>query len=394
MIRPWTIWAFLVSATYVPLLPSNAVVGRWIMVAAGALALIWRPIRVTPGHVLGTGLLAYVVLSLMWTISTWDTLGELLQWVVLAAVFCVAAEEDSLDDMWVGLSAGLLVSVPFAILQLTGHNVVWSVYEFPVGLYLSKNMAADIAVLSLVGSVSLVLARGPGFAWTVAAPLSMVYLVGARSALLALIAALLGAVLFSGRRMLALSLSAAATVALLYLFFTGHLGQFADRWSIWTLVARNLNFLGDGLGSFAVAAPNLEYAHNEFLHYAFELGVPGSALLWGVVACAIACALVSPDPRGGAALAAFLALCAVWFPLHAPAAGFVGAALAGHLCGRAVRPLRSKSPGRVVGSFSLLHEGLADLGAMSSAHDSWVRGLRRGGPDLPPANGGRQHVSS
>ena len=379
------LWAFGVTVAYFPLLPSAATYGRHVALGLGAAALLPRArVAATPGHLMIAGLLAWMACGFLWTTSWLDTAGELALWAMLAAAFVVAFDLPDLDDVWTGFCAGMVISVAFSIAQASGFSLVWSIYREPVGLFLSKNMATDVSVLAVIACLSRSRA-----VFMPAAAVSL-FLVGGRSAFLALgCAAFAWAWLtFPGRRP-AIAAAAGAVIAIsIPLALLGVFGLYEDRLEIWTLVVRHLSILGDGLGTFAVAAPGLEYAHNEFLHYAFELGI-GSVLLWGIFVYALG----SGPILERVALVALLAESFVWFPLHAPVPAFLGMVLAGHLCGvrhRASVAERARGVARPLGLF----DGLPPfVGALHEADHPRLREDGRGGADVRSTVRGRWPVS-
>lgn len=378
------LWSFAVAALYVPWLPSGAIIGRWAAVGIGAAILLSRA-RIVPsvGHVLLACLLAWMTLGILWTTSRWDTAGELLTWAMLAATFCVAFDLPDLNDVWIGFGAGVAVSAAFGALQWLGLEPVWSVYDRPVGLFLSKNMAADAATLALIGCCAwprIVLAPAAAAA---------LWLVGGRTGLLALAAAVLAAawMVYRQHRRAILAVTLAVIALGAAAAHAGLLGQFEDRIGIWRLVARNLSFSGDGLGSLAVAAPTIEYAHNELLHYGFELGI-GVLLLCGIFAYALG----SGPVLERAALVAFLAQSMVWFPLHAPASAFMGMVLAGYLCGCRDRAAVIERAGRMARSLGLFDREPLGVGAMHEADHIRLQGHGRGITDLHATAGLRRSL--
>lgn len=380
------LWAFGVTVAYVPLIPSAATYGRYVAIGAGAAALLPRArLAFSPGHLMVAGLLAWMTCGFLWTTSWLDTAGELAIWVTLAAAFCVAFDLPDLDDVWTGFCAGMLVSALFSLAQAGGIASVWSIYREPVGLFLSKNMATDVSVLAVIACLTRSRA-----VFLPAAAVSL-YLVGGRSAFLALgCAGFAWAWLtFTGRRPAIAATGAAVLAVSIPLALLGVFGVYEDRLEIWALVIRHLSIVGDGLGTFAVAAPGLEYAHNEFLHYGFELGI-GSVLLWGIFVHA----LRSGPVLERVALVAILAESLVWFPLHAPAPAFLGMVLAGHLCGvrhRASVFERARGMARPLGLF----DGLpAFVGSLHEADHPRLRKDGLGGADVRPAVRGRWPVSA
>ena len=380
------LWSFGVTVAYVPFIPSGSTYGRYAFLGLGAAALLSRArIVLSPGHLMVAALLTWMCCGFLWTTSALDTAGEIVVWVMLAAAFCVAFDLPDLDDVWTGFCAGVLVSACFALAQAHGANPVWSIYKDPVGLFLSKNMATDVAVLALIASCAR-----PRLVFMPAALVSL-WLVGGRSAVLALGCAGFAFAWFTvpGRRLTIVGVALACSATIAAIASTGAFGLYADRLEIWTLVARHLSLVGHGLGTFAVAAPGLEYAHNEFLHYGFELGI-GSVLLWGIFVYALG----SGPILERVALVAILAESLVWFPLHAPVPAFLGMVLAGHLCGvrhRAGVYERARGMARSLGLFD------GEPTFAGSLHEADHRRLRedgRGGADLRPTVRGRWPISA
>ena len=74
-----------------------------------------------------------------------------------------------------------------------------------------------------------------------------------------------------------------------------HAGPARDRWAIWKDTAQLIGghpWLGTGLGTFSVAYPSVQtafagkfvsHAHNDYLEFAAELGIPAALLLFGAV---------------------------------------------------------------------------------------------------------------
>jgi|GEM_PF-2975558 len=327
---------FIIAVGYFPGLPSNAAVGRWIAVGIGAAILSYSiRLRPTPELWAWGALLLWILLGFAWCVSAWDHAGGLLQWSVLAVVFFVGMSTISLERVWIALAAGVSVSAAFALLQRFGIETVWTVStDSAVGLFLSKNMAGEIAVLALIGALSL---RGRYF-WLSIGPTVAIYLLASRATWVALLVAGVAYLWIGVTRQERVDRALALVFFLILALVTAHaygrlpadVFRLEDRLSIWSVIVPQISPWGDGLGSVAVALTSVEFAHNEFIHYAFELGI-GSLLIWGIAARG----LFAPDgTTEKVALAALATFCLVWFPLHAPATAFMGALMAGHLCGR------------------------------------------------------------
>lgn len=373
---------FIVGVLYIPGAPSNATVGRWTALAAIVAILLWKTrIRPGPAHVAWAALLAWFALGFAWAVSAWDHAAGLWQWTVMFFAFCVAAETEDFAPAWKGLAAAMTVSAVFSVLQAISLAPVWSIYSGgSVGLFLAKNMAAEIAALAFIGAV-IVTVRDRRNAWTLPGPLLSCLLIYSRTAAAMFMVAVAASVYFALPRedkpfaVLAAALLAmmAAILAVVRpeLFRYGFM-RIDDRMEIWSLVAKNIIWpWGDGFGSFQIGAVSLEFAHSEILQMAFELGV-GSVLIWGIVVYALSSG--KSDER--VALAAFLVPCAAWWPLHAPATAMVFALLAGFLCGARRRAWAAEPDGGARSLRGAEHGGLV-FGAGS------IRQAGLGGVDFP-----------
>jgi hypothetical protein len=150
----------------------------------------------------------------------------------------------------------------------------------------------------------------------------------------------------------------------------------AERVNAWQDSAEGLTPFGRGIGSFWTEFPRfahridatkirMEFAHNELLHYVFELGV-ASLLLVFVLIYAL---------RGRLELERLLLVAIVSesifaFPLHMPVTAFVAALVAGRLARDRFNSVAGEHDGRMVNQ---QHAGGADSG-----QDSFARSHRRG----------------
>lgn len=361
-----------VSLLYIPGLPSNVAIGRWSAILVGSAILLlvrWRdPIVPGRAHWLGGALLLYMLAGFAWTVSGWDTGGALVQWVALGATFLVAYQQPDLDQFWRALWLGVSLSAPFAVVQWFGYSPVWVVAGGvaggggAAGLFLSQNMAGEAALLGLVaaGAVFMQTAAGLSTKGRIYAavvlplgPLVLALAAGGRAPYVAAVLALvtwgwLARPRYRGPIILLVAGVALAVLVVWALDLRPSAFRFADRAQIWSLFLRNLHLFGDGLGSVAIAAPGIGFAHNEVIHYAFELGV-GSLLLWALLWHAVR----SGDAFGCAALATVGAFALTWFPLHDPLPAFATAVLAGSLSARRDRALcleRAIRTGSLAGS--------------------------------------------
>lgn len=335
---PFRALTFLLMVAYVPMVPSSGNVGRWAVLSLGAALMIWTVrVRSTPAHWMLLGLLTWMALGLLWSVSPADTVGELFQWTVLAVMFLVAAETEDLAPAVEGLLAGVLVNAGFVGIQLSNINIV-DAYQPNVGLFVSRNVSVE------VGVVAAILALGYRLWWGLPAALTLVLAGGGLEGALMVLCA--GAFLLLTREALKLGslwyLVAAAWVGPLVLLAYFEAPHLTARLPIWQYVIEYLQPFGYGLGSFgALRGHDFEFAHNEFLHYSFELGL-GVLPLIGIMVYAF----LASDVTGRVAVSALTAAMLVWFPLHHPATGLLFVLLAGHLCGVRGRYVLAQRQGR------------------------------------------------
>jgi hypothetical protein len=359
---PLAILTFLVSVAYIPGVPSHTTVGRWFVMGVGVAYLIRRAsIHAGIGHWMGAAFLVWCMASLAWSASPNDTIGMTIQMLILAGVFCLAAEEKDLSLCFEALAAGMVISAAFGVFQIFGFRPTEQATGGAAGLFASKNTLAETAAVALVGVIALrKWAYLPGVAFAAIAPLS-------RGALVAL-AAIGGWTAISmletaAKRAMAVLAGGLVVVGLIALdaWMNGsRLESLNERLMFWQVTAANLTALGYGLGSYSVILPTWEHAHNEFLEYGFDLGL-GALLLGGIIVHAFR----SKQGTERAALAALMVAAFFSFPFHEPAAMFLVALLAGHLCGSHDRCGVDEYGGRYPGRQSIQASWPTGIGALS-----------------------------
>lgn len=332
--RAWGAWllgaaALAAGALYVPGIPSAATAGRWWAAGiAGAVLLWWRSVPWTPAHWAGVALLAWAALgSWLWAVSGLDATSDLLRLAAAGTVFAAGAraERGEVERAWLFFAAGVSASACFSLAQWAGYAPVWVAPGHIAGLFLTKNMAVEAGVVALVGAIA---AR---YWWLAPGPALQVALAGGREGVVLLAVALLAAAWWLAPRA-RFHLAILAGLALIGTAVAIQLGaewptlRIADRLEVWWTALRSVNLWGDGLGSFQVAVQAYEHAHNEAVHFAFELGI-GSLLMWFIFGEALRGEWVAAK----VAIVVILAASTVWYPLHAPATIFMAALLAGHL---------------------------------------------------------------
>jgi hypothetical protein len=330
MLFPATI--FFATIAYLPGAASATVVGRWAVLAVGStvcLAFIRRPL-VGWAHAWALALLLWAAVSVFWSVSPFDTIGESLHWLWLFVLFIVASQFRNAVAMVHALGFGLVASVPILLLQLMGFTPVVAADPL-AGLFISRNTLGEISAVCLVWALARqVWVHVPATAFLVIAS-------GSRGAWLAVV---VGVLWFVERWWQRLAIVAAMVVVIVVWSFVRDsndpLASAVARLDAWRLVLANLTLLGRGLETFASLAPQYEFVHNDTLQLVFELGI-GSCLIVPIGFYAIR----GREPET-AALIALAGASLVSFPLHQPMGAALMATLSGFVVGAGYRAERAE----------------------------------------------------
>jgi len=349
---------FVVAVAYVPGVMSPSVAGRWAAITAVGLTIVLTRLPSAsleaPAARVAALTLGWLAVSTTWSASPLDTIGVTLHWAALAGLMMLAHESEDLLPAWRALAVGVTVSLPFELAQLIGYEPVLSVSRVAVtgnvGLFMLSNVAAEVSAATAV----LMLCHRQ---WLLAVgPLLCAALTGRNEVLLMLGAAGLST-MWSSRGS---TTRAAAILAVVVMTAAAAVNVYASRVPVeflaqrgaltmsfrvvvWLATVGQLSVLGGGAGTYALFFPEAIFAHNELLHYAFELGVGVIPLTW-MVAHAMRS---SPSPERHA-LAALVGSALVWAPLQDPSTAAVFAVLAGYLCGARRRARAAESAGRAL----------------------------------------------
>lgn len=340
---------FLIAVAYVPGIPSYESAGRWACIAIGGAVLLWKArVQFGPGHLLGLFLLLFCTASIMWSATPLDTLGQSLQLIALATVFCVATTIRDLSKCVIALALGLIPSLLVGIIQYAGYHPV-KIYTPQVpGLFLSSNWMASFAAVSLVAAVAY-----KRYWWTIPGGL-LVMMNHSREAFVAvLLTCLIACIRFlpSQRLLWWASFSSGIVVlgglvvaGLWYTLNYGSSGNSSvnDRLVFWQLGLANITAFGYGLGSSVELWPQFEHFHNEYIEYMFELGFGAFSIL-GITVYALGSRTPASWP-----FITLLITCFFNFNLHEPMGAFLFALLAGYLVGDRDRQLGFQSVRRVL----------------------------------------------
>jgi hypothetical protein len=307
---------------------------RWFVLCLVPLALFWcGRVEMKAAHWAAFALLAYGAVSVTWSLVPLDALDWLMKFALVGAAFWLGSSALDLQPAYTGFAIGVAVSAALSIAQYLGWQPVDSLAG-PGGLFGNKNFMGEAAALAIIGVVG-----GPR--WYLAiGPMVALFLASCSEAWLALGAAFLVAFgLQSGKVKLTLECGV-MIVGGVTLISIDHYGDLQTRFAIWQDTIAGLTWLGRGLGNFMAAFPahathldllqqRPEFAHNDFLQLAFELGLPGAAAFGAVGILAFT---VQGHVRERAVLGAIVVEAMFGFPLHMPATGFMGALVAGYVC--------------------------------------------------------------
>lgn len=345
------ITAFLVAVAFYRGIHDVAAMPKWVALGfLVPLVLIKINVRMTALHYWGAALVILSTVSLLWTEIVYDGVYEIWHLLLLAGVFLIAAELDSIEWPLMAFTLGTGVSGIVAILQVFGIFWIETLHNgYASGLFLNQNFMAEACAAAIVIAASrkwwpLVVMNAPG-----------VVFVGARGAILGLMAAAFVWLWQRNRRSsFVLVMLLAVTMAGLTFYKRGdNIGSVNERLAIWADTWDGVTFFGHGIGSFFtqypvkatridVALNRSEYAHNEALNILFELGLPGLVVVSGFVW--VLWARAGIDER--MVLACLGAIALVGFPLRLPATAFCFALVAGGVCSRWRRHVVSESHGR------------------------------------------------
>lgn len=329
------------AAMYWPGHGGPSELARWSTAAIGISAfLCFVRIRMTPAHWWLLALLSWAGLSLLWSTVFDDALNGFLQLVFMAAAFAIGAEISNAKHLYRGLGIGLAVSSVIAIAQMAGYQPVNVALgnAAPAGLFINSNFLGWAAALVFV----LLLAQRD---WLLGiAVLPALILSNCRIADLAVIACV-GVLAWRWSPLKTI----AGVIVLLGLFarpqmFDG--GSLLQRSDLWLDTIGGFTFFGHGIGSFYSTFPlhsprvfieqtqinawiEVAHAHNDFIEFSFELGIPG---------CILAAGLLATCWRSGRIVERLGLLCIgvtalAGFPLYEPLTATLFALMAGHAAG-------------------------------------------------------------
>ncbi len=320
---------FLLPLAMLPALISGGIAPRWALLSVMVPLMLWQvDVGRAPYRWLLASLMAYAALSLSWMEVPLDAGMEMWRLALLIGAFAVGSSVQSVRGPLTLMAIGVAITLPLVLLQLAGYQGITQMSHPPAGLFINKNVLAEIAAAMLV---AMVYTRQ----WLIAAALAVIVLVAKeKAAYVALVVAGL-VYLWPRDKNLASMIATFCGVVMVALLMAGAEN---GRFSIWLDTIQGFTLFGHGVGSFWTAFPinathydlsvhRPEHAHNEILHSVFEFGI-GAAGIWFVVWKA----LTGRREFERLVFATIIVEGLFSFPLHMPVTAFVAALLAGRLC--------------------------------------------------------------
>jgi hypothetical protein len=317
--------ALLVAVAYWPGIAGAATTPRWAVLALMVPWLLHRQ-TINAVHVAGVAFIAWAALSLLWSASPQDGIGSLFILGLLAMCLWLGGEIHDLRPVYIWAGLGLCVSSAAAVLQAAGfHPVLTNTDALPSGLFVNANFMAEAAALIVVALVA------ERVWWLIPGLLPALILPQSRTAMLA---CGVGLMVNYRRHTWVMGGVAVAAVAFMAWYAQTKWGSTSDRLMIWQSALNGVTLFGHGIGSFWTTFPQFdlrinpaaipEYAHNELLHIAFELGIVGV-----VLACVFGLTLIGPLDTSRLVLIAVAVEACFEFPTKVPVTGFIAMVAAG-----------------------------------------------------------------
>ncbi len=275
--RVWLlgIFGFLVAIAFCPWLEGSAASPRWAILAIGPWLLLddTAP-RLSRNLVLLLAFIAWCAITLVWSPSRYDGVGELCQLFIALGVFLLGERVENPRTFYAGFAIGIFAAALFGVF---GPDL---------------DLLGEAAAVALIACIC---AEAYGIALLMAYPL---WLSGSRAAVVALLVVTTMA-LYKHSRRVGIAVGLCGCLIVLLLVMLGSYAANAERFSTWIDTLNGLSFQGNGLGSFydtfAHWASRLdilqgrrpEHAHNDLLEIVFETGIIGGVFALGIAAAAV-----------------------------------------------------------------------------------------------------------
>lgn len=361
--------AFVVAVACVSLFADGGTGTRWaiLSITVPMVLTMTRPRAWTIGDCLGLLFLCWASCSLLWTPGLGQGLFTLWSLVLFFTIGWLPT--CAMSDIYKGLGLGLSLNGLIVALQVAGYHPVTEAIP-PAGLFYNKNAGAEMTALALIGVLTL------NWKWRIACSPMLITLLAfpgntlSRTPLVAL--AVAGACWTWTRSKLygCMVVLAAVLLLLAFVLTTSRAPSANLRMELWGDMIRHLRWWGHGVGSTDWTYPFMEFAHNDFLQIAFELGAVGAVLWVGFLVCCLA----GPLRTESYILIAFCVTGCFAFPLFMPGTVFVAGLAAGHL----LRHRRALRDSMVLRELDDLRRD--DYPGDGGREDGWVRSRGFGFP--------------
>jgi len=322
-----TAWAFILSIIFIDGWTGSSIPTGWQFIALTVPWMIWRdPALPWPITALGMAFIVYALAAVRWSLNIDFAIHALWMQGAIAGCFILGYKLHNLDGALRGFLLGACVSSALAVAQWFGwnHILTYANDTYP-GLYYNPVIASEVFAVLVIW----LLAAGKPFHILPLTP--GILLETSRSGIVAMALSGLAYLVLRDRRWLLALIPLAFLIAW---YIAAPDGRDTLRLAIWSATLANLSPFGAGPGAMdSVLLPfhgsfiSPEYAHNEFLDYAYQYGLGAAPFLVLALAPALA-----TDRLEWPAYIAFLAAASYSFPLHSPPLAAMGALLAGHLC--------------------------------------------------------------
>jgi hypothetical protein len=311
-----------VSLCYIPGLTGAYIATQWPLLAVILPFGLLRRGPFTVFHLLGLLFFDYAAVHILWSPNPYGSVYGVWLLAISALVVWFGTTLEDPRDLYKGLAIGAILSSFVAVLQFFGIGVVPVTSTMPAGLYV--NSVQQGTVLALV-AVALMTER----MWPWIPPLLPgIWLSHSRGGAIVL---LVGLLCCCSRR-LWIPAGVIAMAASIYLFYPLSPSD-SQRLYIWHVAWDNLTLFGFGAGAFfsvvfmhdgVTLFP--EYAHNDFLQFAFEFGI--GAVLPAII---IGYAVWRTDVKEWPVVLAFCTAACFSMPLSMPIAAFLSLVAVGRV---------------------------------------------------------------
>lgn len=265
---------FFLLIAFVPAWPDEVNAPRWALLSLAVPVLLFtiQRVRLLFSHITLTAFLVWAGFSLLRTPDFFVGIDTYWHFLLFGGLFLLAPAD--MRSAYIAAGFAMCINSLATVLQLFGA-VDWEWVSGPGGLFLNKNLGAEVAALVIVGLAgqggrSALLALGAAFPLLVQ-PFS-------RGAIAAVVVAGWLALWHYSRFIAALTIVLATGWALRFVQGSFRGTSIEKRVEIWSAAWDGLTLWGHGLGSFAFAFPVYEWTHNDLLHIGYELGAPGVLL--------------------------------------------------------------------------------------------------------------------